>query len=74
MKYTFYKQLDVMDCGATCLRMVTKQYGRDYSINKLRRVCETSKQGVSLYAISHASHSACYLPPTARHPRQVSIP
>lgn len=55
MKYTFYKQLDVMDCGATCLRMVARQYGRDYSINKLRRICETGKQGVSLYAISHAA-------------------
>lgn len=55
MKYTFYKQLDVMDCGATCLRMVARQYGRAYSINKLRRICETGKQGVSLYAISHAA-------------------
>lgn len=44
-----------MDCGATCLRMVAKQYGREYSINKLRRICETGKQGVSLYAISHAA-------------------
>ncbi|MBL7707262.1 MAG: peptidase domain-containing ABC transporter [Taibaiella sp.] len=55
MKYIFYKQLDVMDCGATCLRMVARQYGRTYSINKLRRICETGKQGVSLYAISHAA-------------------
>ncbi len=46
-----------MDCGATCLRMVAKQYGQDYSINKLRRICETSKQGVSLYAISNAAES-----------------
>jgi len=44
-----------MDCGATCLRMVAKQYGREYSINKLRRICEIGKQGVSLYAISHAA-------------------
>lgn len=42
----------MMDCGATCLRMVAKQYGREYSINKLRRVCETGKQGVSMHAIS----------------------
>ncbi len=55
MKYTFYKQLDLMDCGATCLRMVARQYGRDYSIKKLRRICETGKQGVSLYAISYAA-------------------
>lgn len=44
-----------MDCGATCLKMVAKQYGRDYSINRLRRICETGKQGVSLYAISNAA-------------------
>ncbi|MEN5232498.1 peptidase domain-containing ABC transporter [Sphingobacterium faecium] len=55
MKYSFYQQLDVMDCGATCLRIVTKQYGREYSIKKLRRICETGKQGVSLYALSHAA-------------------
>lgn len=55
MKYAFYKQLDVMDCGATCLRMVAKQYGKEYSINKLRRICETGKQGVSMYAIGHAA-------------------
>ncbi|MBX9448397.1 MAG: peptidase domain-containing ABC transporter [Taibaiella sp.] len=44
-----------MDCGATCLKMVAKQYGREYSINKLRRICETGKQGVSMYAISYAA-------------------
>lgn len=44
-----------MDCGATCLRMVAKQYGREYSINKLRRMCETGTQGVSMEAISDAA-------------------
>lgn len=44
-----------MDCGATCLRMVAKQYGREYSINKLRRICETGNQGVSMYSISNAA-------------------
>lgn len=55
MKYAFYKQLDKMDCGATCLRIVSKQYGREHSINKLRRICETGRQGVSMYAIRHAA-------------------
>lgn len=44
-----------MDCGATCLKIVAKQYGQDYSINKLRRICETGKQGVSMYTISNAA-------------------
>lgn len=44
-----------MDCGATCLRMVAKQYGREYAISKLRRICETGNQGVSMFAISNAA-------------------
>lgn len=44
-----------MDCGATCLRMVAKQHGRDYSINRLRRISETGKQGMSMLAISNAA-------------------
>ncbi|MFT4062329.1 MAG: ABC transporter transmembrane domain-containing protein [Edaphocola sp.] len=55
MSFSFYRQLDFMDCGATCLRMVAKQYGKDYSINKLRRICETGNQGVSMYAISNGA-------------------
>ncbi|OJV51009.1 MAG: ABC transporter ATP-binding protein [Bacteroidetes bacterium 43-16] len=55
MKYAFYKQLDQMDCGATCLRIIAKQHGKDYSINKLRRICETGKQGVTMAAIGDAA-------------------
>ena len=31
-KFPFYKQLDGMDCGPTCLRMIAKYYGKTYSI------------------------------------------
>ncbi|RQO31967.1 ABC transporter ATP-binding protein [Taibaiella sp. KBW10] len=55
MRYAFYKQLDMMDCGATCLRIVAKQYGKEYSIVKLRRICETTKQGVSMQSITNAA-------------------
>ncbi len=30
--FPHYTQLDAMDCGATCLRMVAKYYGRDNAI------------------------------------------
>ena len=37
MKYfPHYTQLDAMDCGATCLRMVAKYYGREFSNQLLR--------------------------------------
>lgn len=44
-----------MDCGPTCLRMVSKYYGRSYSIQKLRELCNINKTGVSLLGISEAA-------------------
>ena len=31
-----YLQLDAMDCGPTCLRMIAKYYGKNYSLQTLR--------------------------------------
>lgn len=44
-----------MDCGPTCLRMVSKHYGRNYSLQKLRELCQISREGVSLLGISEAA-------------------
>lgn len=44
-----------MDCGPTCLRMIAKHYGRTYSIQRLRELCNISKIGVSLLGISEAA-------------------
>ncbi|MDR3326624.1 MAG: hypothetical protein LBT04_00560 [Prevotellaceae bacterium] len=30
-----YNQVDVMDCGATCLRIVAKYYGKNYTLETL---------------------------------------
>ena len=43
-----------MDCGPTCLRMVAKHYGKNFSIQNLRSICGINKQGVSLLGISEA--------------------
>jgi len=48
-------QPDVMDCGSTCLRMLAKHYGKEYSIETLREICYTAKEGVSLLSISEAA-------------------
>ena len=55
MSFTHYNQIDAMDCGPTCLRMIAKHYGRNYSLAKLRELCHISKQGVSLLGISEAA-------------------
>jgi ATP-binding cassette, subfamily B, bacterial len=53
--FPFYKQLDAMDCGATCLRMVAKFYGRHYSIEYMRDITYVDREGVSLMSIADAA-------------------
>ncbi len=56
-KFPFYKQLDAMDCGPSCLRMVAKYYGKNYSLQFLRTRCFITNTGVSLQGISDAAES-----------------
>lgn len=44
-----------MDCGATCLRMISRYWGRYYSLEYLRELTYMGKQGVSLLGISDAA-------------------
>lgn len=44
-----------MDCGPSCLAMITKHYGLQPNIEKIRRTCALSKEGVSLLGISKAA-------------------
>ncbi len=56
-KFPFYKQLDQMDCGPTCLKMIAKHYGRVYSIEYLREKSHITQQGSSLGGISEAAEA-----------------
>ena len=53
--FQFYKQFDAMDCGPTCLKMVAKHFGNEYSLEYLRDHCFLTKEGVSLLGISEAA-------------------
>lgn len=52
MRFPFYKQLNTMDCGPTCLKMIAQYYGKHYNAEALRQKIGYSKQGVSLLGIS----------------------
>lgn len=52
-----YRQLDSMDCGPTCLRMIAKYYGCIYSVQKLRERSFITRTGVSMLGISDAAES-----------------
>lgn len=53
--FQFYTQLDAMDCGPTCLRMIAKYYGRHYSLETLRQHSFITREGVSMLGISDAA-------------------
>ena len=55
--FLVYKQLDSMDCGPTCLRMIGKYYGKSYSLQFLRSRSYITKSGVSMLGISDAAES-----------------
>ena len=56
-RFLHYTQLDAMDCGPTCLRMIAKHYGRNYSLQSLREKCFITREGVSMLGISDAAES-----------------
>ena len=55
--FPFLRQLDSMDCGPSCLRMVAKFYGKNYTLQALRSLAFISKSGVSMLGISDAAES-----------------
>lgn len=54
-QFPLYFQLDAMDCGPTCLRMVAKYYGKSYSLETIRRHSYITREGVSMLGISDAA-------------------
>ncbi len=56
-RFPHYKQLDAMDCGPSCLRMIAKYYGKAYSLQTLRDKSFITREGVSLLGISDAAEA-----------------
>jgi ATP-binding cassette subfamily B protein len=53
--FPFYKQLDAMDCGPSCLRMVARYYGKHFTLQTLREKSHLNIEGVSLLGIARAA-------------------
>jgi ATP-binding cassette, subfamily B, bacterial len=56
-RFPFYRQRDAMDCGPTCLKMITRHHGRTFSLPMLRDRCHLSREGVSFAGISKGAES-----------------
>lgn len=46
-----------MDCGPTCLRMVTRYYGRTISLETLREKSQIGREGVNLLGVGEAAET-----------------
>lgn len=52
--FPHYSQHDVMDCGPTCLRVVSAFYGKRYSLEGLREKSFITREGASMLGINKA--------------------
>ncbi len=53
--FPFEYQLDNMDCGPACLKMIAKYFGRYYSLQHLRDLCGITREGVSFLDLSYGA-------------------
>jgi ATP-binding cassette subfamily B protein len=57
LEFPHYKQLDANDCGPTSVRIISKYYGRNISVNDLRSKSFISRDGVSMLGISESAEA-----------------
>ena len=56
-KYPFVKQENIKDCGVTCLLMIIKYYKGYESLDYLRYISNTDKNGVTAYDLINTAKS-----------------
>ncbi|PXX20914.1 peptidase domain-containing ABC transporter [Hoylesella shahii] len=56
-EFKFVQQRDSMDCGPSCIAMLSAHYGRKIDRDMLRHLCSLGKDGVSLLGISKAAET-----------------
>ncbi|MDE6144806.1 MAG: hypothetical protein K2F96_00850 [Muribaculaceae bacterium] len=50
--FPLVRQHDIMQCGAACLAMTCRYYGRNLTLDEAENICPISKQGVSMAALA----------------------
>lgn len=46
-KFPFFRQLESVDCGPTCIKMIAAHYGRKYSAQTLKKYCNITRVGIT---------------------------
>ncbi|MBD2443298.1 peptidase domain-containing ABC transporter [Dolichospermum sp. FACHB-1091] len=56
-RYPFFEQQSAADCGAACLVMIGRYWGKNFSINRLRDLANVNRSGASIRSLSAAAES-----------------
>ncbi|MEW6496130.1 MAG: peptidase domain-containing ABC transporter [Cyanobacteriota bacterium] len=56
-RYPFLQQQSSSDCGATCLAMIGRYWGKPLGINYLRNLTEAGRSGASLKSLASAAET-----------------
>ena len=56
-RYPFFAQQSGSDCGAACLVMVSRYWGKNFSVNRLRDIANVDRNGSSLRGLWAAAES-----------------
>jgi ATP-binding cassette, subfamily B, bacterial HlyB/CyaB len=56
-RYPFIEQQSASDCGAACLVMIGRYWGKRLSVNRLRELTNVSRSGASLSAVAAAAET-----------------
>ena len=56
-RYPFFAQHSAADCGAACLVMIGRYWGKNFSINRLRDIANVDRHGASLRGLAAAAES-----------------
>lgn len=60
-RYPFFKQQSASDCGAACLVMVARYWGKHFSVNRLRDIANVDRNGASLRGLAAAAESIGFM-------------
>ncbi|WP_239033218.1 cysteine peptidase family C39 domain-containing protein [Leptothermofonsia sichuanensis] len=56
-RYPFFEQQSASDCGAACLVMVGRYWGKRFNLNRLRDIANVDRNGASLRGLAVAAES-----------------
>ncbi|MBN3910524.1 MAG: peptidase domain-containing ABC transporter [Nostoc sp. NMS1] len=56
-RYPFFEQQSASDCGASCLVMISRYWGKRFNVNRIRDLTNVSRSGASMRGLTAAAES-----------------